>query len=593
MLSTHSFNALLKTLEEPPPHVKFLLATTDPQRLPVTILSRCLQFNLKNMTPELVTGHLQHVLEAEMVPFEQSALWQLGRAADGSMRDALSLTDQAIAFGSGKVVEADVRAMLGTIDRSAVYDMVQALTAGNGKQVLDAVAQMAEHAPDFASALADILSILHRVAIAQALPEAVDNSHGDRDQILQLAQQLPAEDVQLFYQTGLIGRRDLPLAPDPRAGLEMVLLRMLAFRPQGVADVPTRALAADSPNTPHGASAQVASVTPEAVAPATPAAEATAATVNPDLGPDKVSQSPETQPVSNAPQSYEVNNSVVDAVADSNVSSEQEPPESNTAEPSIDKPLVDESPAAQSHSPEALSNEPQPQESNVAGSQDYESGDELGSQAAAEYEQLSNQMPSYETEPDLSQQASPPAPATEQPSTETAPAPVVDVPWQVDDVAPAAPATQVATAAPVLKSAPEPIAMVSLADATPLRWPEIYLGLSVGGVMRNTASNCELVGRQGNQLHFILDERNSSLYDEGHQQRLADILSEYFGEPALVMIQLGPVQTETPAQIATRKQSERYEQAVESVKSDPIVQQLVEHFAATLDEGTVEPIDTK
>ncbi|WP_339899887.1 DNA polymerase III subunit gamma/tau [uncultured Gilvimarinus sp.] len=565
MLSTHSFNALLKTLEEPPPHVKFLLATTDPQRLPVTILSRCLQFNLKNMTPELVTGHLQHVLETEMVPFEESALWQLGRAADGSMRDALSLTDQAIAFGSGKVVEADVRAMLGTIDRSAVYDMVLALTAGDGKQVLDAVAQMAEHAPDFASALADILSILHRVAIAQALPEAVDNSHGDREQILQLAQQLPAEDVQLFYQTGLIGRRDLPLAPDPRAGLEMVLLRMLAFRPQGVADVPTRALASGSPNPAHGAATQVAQVAsdtnqaPPAAQSAAPLAETTAAAA----------------PVPEA----------------------QEAPAERPPQP----PAASQEPVTPaSQSAEGRDNSAHPQRNdNEDSAPDYEPYDDSGSQAAAEYEQLAGQA---HNESSASQ--SEPQPA------EPASAPAVEVPWQVDEPAaapsqpaatpsepaaqspsPAQPEVASSPAPPELKSAPEPIAMVSLADTAPLRWPEIYLGLSVGGVMRNTAANCELVGRQGNQLHFILDEQNSSLYDESHQQRLADILNEYYGEPVSVVIQPGQVQTETPAQIATRKQSERYEQAVESVKSDPIVQQLVEHFAATLDEVTVEPID--
>ncbi|MEE8058229.1 MAG: DNA polymerase III subunit gamma/tau [Pseudomonadales bacterium] len=238
MLSTHSFNALLKTLEEPPPHVKFLLATTDPQKLPATILSRCLQFNLKNMSPERIVGHLQYVLEQEMVSHEEPALWLLGRSADGSMRDALSLTDQAIAFGSGKLLEADVRIMLGTIDQSAVYDIIDALVQADGAQVLAAVARMAEHAPDFVSALEALLTLLHRIAIAQAVPDAIDNSFGDREKIIELAGKLAAEDVQLFYQLGLNGRRDLPLAPDPRSGFEMVLLRMLAFKPAGIPELP-------------------------------------------------------------------------------------------------------------------------------------------------------------------------------------------------------------------------------------------------------------------------------------------------------------------------------------------------------------------
>ncbi len=238
MLSTHSFNALLKTLEEPPPHVKFLLATTDPQKLPATILSRCLQFNLKNMSPERIVGHLQYVLEQEMVGFDEAALWLLGRSADGSMRDAMSLADQAISFGSGKLLEPDVRNMLGTIDQTAVYDIIEALAAADGAQVLAAVAQLSEHAPDYVAALEELLTLLHRIAITQAVPEATDNSFGDRDRVTDLASRLTGENVQLFYQMALNGRRDLPLAPDPRSGFEMVLLRMLAFIPAGVAHLP-------------------------------------------------------------------------------------------------------------------------------------------------------------------------------------------------------------------------------------------------------------------------------------------------------------------------------------------------------------------
>ncbi|OQX39109.1 MAG: hypothetical protein B0D91_02415 [Oceanospirillales bacterium LUC14_002_19_P2] len=242
MLSQHSFNALLKTLEEPPPHVKFLLATTDPQKLPITILSRCLQFSLKNMSPEKVVGHLQDVLDKEGIPYESSALWQLGRAADGSMRDALSLTDQAIAFCDNTITEQGVSAMLGTIDRSQVLNVVSALATGDASNVLSTVAGLAEHGPDYASVLADMLSVLHRVAIAQAVPDAVDNSQGDRENVLSLARQMTAEDVQLYYQSGLIGRRDLPLSPDPRTGFEVVMLRMLAFRPDGVPVAPVQPL---------------------------------------------------------------------------------------------------------------------------------------------------------------------------------------------------------------------------------------------------------------------------------------------------------------------------------------------------------------
>lgn len=250
MLSTHSFNALLKTLEEPPEHVKFLLATTDPQKLPATILSRCLQFNLKNMSPERIVSHLQNVLESEVVDYEEPALWQLGRSADGSMRDAMSLTDQAIAFGSGKLTEADVRSMLGSIDRRAVNELVQGLVAGDAVAILAAIEQLSEQSPDYVSVLEELLTLLHRIAIAQAVPDAVDNSLGDRDEIRQYAEQLSAEDVQLFYQMALNGRRDLPLAPDARSGFEMVLLRLLAFKPAGLPELPSKQLKAGSAEVP-------------------------------------------------------------------------------------------------------------------------------------------------------------------------------------------------------------------------------------------------------------------------------------------------------------------------------------------------------
>lgn len=242
MLSNSSFNALLKTLEEPPEHVKFLLATTDPQKLPATILSRCLQFNLKNMSPEKIVAHLQNILAEEMVEFDTGALWQLARAADGSMRDGLSLTDQAIAFGNGKLKDADVASMLGSIDHKFTQSLVEALLQEDGGALLDAVAKFAEHAPDYSAALADLQTVLHRIAIAQALPSALDNSFGDKEQILAFASQLAPEDVQLFYQTALMGQRDLQYSAVPRTGFEMTLLRMLAFKPQGVVDVPTQTL---------------------------------------------------------------------------------------------------------------------------------------------------------------------------------------------------------------------------------------------------------------------------------------------------------------------------------------------------------------
>ncbi len=231
MLSTHSFNALLKTLEEPPPHVKFLLATTDPQKLPVTILSRCLQFNLKRLPLESIRDHLARIMEAEGVESEPAALTAIARAADGSMRDALSLLDQAIAFGGGRLGAGEVREMLGTIDRDRIFALLDALADREGARLLAEAGQLAEQAPDFAGVLTELNSTLHRVALVQAVPEA--GAGEEAEAVSALARRLAPEDVQLFYQIGIIGTRDLPLAPDPRTGFEMVLLRMLAFRPEG------------------------------------------------------------------------------------------------------------------------------------------------------------------------------------------------------------------------------------------------------------------------------------------------------------------------------------------------------------------------
>ncbi len=231
MFSASSFNALLKTLEEPPPHVKFVLATTDPQKVPVTVLSRCLQFNLKRLTNEQISGQLQKILEQEQIAHDAEALTLLARGADGSMRDGLSLLDQAIAFGGGEVKGAEVREMLGTIGGEWSYALLDALAASEAAQLLQAVASMAELAPDYATALQDLLQLLHQVALCQLVPGVAPAELFDAARVSGFAEQIPQEDLQLFYQIGLKGQEELPLAPTPRSGFEMVLLRMLAFRP--------------------------------------------------------------------------------------------------------------------------------------------------------------------------------------------------------------------------------------------------------------------------------------------------------------------------------------------------------------------------
>ena len=231
MLTTHSFNALLKTLEEPPPHVKFVFATTDPHKIPVTILSRCLRFNLRRLLPDQIADYLKTLVETEGIETEPETLTVLARAADGSMRDGLSLLDQAIAFGAGKLVMSDLKKMLGLVDHEHVTSMIRALASGDAQSLLGIVEELVSQSRDLQTVLSNLAEVLHRVTLVQCVPGYRDPERSDWDAIEKLAEILSAEDAQLFYQIAIKGGSELGLAPDPRTGLEMTLLRMLAFRP--------------------------------------------------------------------------------------------------------------------------------------------------------------------------------------------------------------------------------------------------------------------------------------------------------------------------------------------------------------------------
>lgn len=264
MLSKSAFNAMLKTLEEPPEHVKFILATTDPQKVPVTVLSRCLQFNLRQMATGTIVEHLQRILNEEQVRFDQTAIQLIAKAAAGSMRDALSLTDQAIAYGNQTVNEAEVRSMLGAIDQSYLYDLLDALILQDASALLDKAKEMDTRSLSFDAALGDLAALLHELAMLQSCPDSLASDVPDRERLLALSKQLHPETLQLYYQICLLGRRDLPLAPDEFAGFTMTLLRMLAFTP-------------DSPKTKtHHVPSQI----PEASPPRQQQASITAAAEN-------------------------------------------------------------------------------------------------------------------------------------------------------------------------------------------------------------------------------------------------------------------------------------------------------------------------
>ena len=285
MFSEKSFNALLKTLEEPPPHVKFLLATTDPQKLPITVLSRCLKFDLKRLPADDIASHLERVLAEESIGFEPAAPRLVARAADGSMRDALSLLDQAVAYGAGTVTEAETRAMLGTIDRSRVIELLDAVAAQDAAGAMDVVAAIASDAADCSDVLGELVGILHRVAVRQAVPGAAEPDPDMADACARLAGRLSPEDVQLYYEIGLRGRRDLALVPDPRLGLEMTVLRMLAFAPEATGASPVAEArpggAGASPARASGATAGAGTAPPVPPSPPAPAPEPAAGRVDP------------------------------------------------------------------------------------------------------------------------------------------------------------------------------------------------------------------------------------------------------------------------------------------------------------------------
>ncbi|UVW33888.1 DNA polymerase III subunit gamma/tau [SAR92 clade bacterium H455] len=498
MLSKSSFAALLKTLEEPPPHVKFLFATTDPQKLPITVLSRCLQFNLKNLSAERITEHLQFVLGEEQVPFEDAALWSLARAADGSMRDALSLTDQAIGHGGGQVNEGEVSAMLGTIERSFVVDICQALISGSGAELLAAIGRMAEQAPDYDAALTDILSVWHQVAIVQTVPEALDKGVSNYSELLALAAAVSREDTQLFYQICLLGRKDLQLSPDAKSGFEMVMLRALAFRPQSsarVGPVPSTTAATVSSSSSDSTGSSSALTPPPEVEPSAKKSEAVVSAVVDDRPPWE----PQIQPVEQVVVSEQA--AVIQATAAPITESVVE----QVAEPATE---FMTQPSAQSAVAEPLE----------------------------QYREAASQQAQNSVEP----------------------------------------------------AAPAPI---PLADFAPENWIQLRRQLSIGASLGEIASHCLYLGRNGQQLNFLIDSDHNSLYDDPHQQQFSEALSAYFQQPVTVEITLGVAEKETPRAATTREKAERLVEAVESLNQDPAVVKFKQLFDGALDEGSVRPID--
>lgn len=528
MLSGHSFNALLKTLEEPPPHVKFLLATTDPQKLPITILSRCLQFSLKAMTPDRIVGHLKKVLEAEMVAFEEPALWQLGRAADGSMRDALSLTDQAIAFGSGKVVETDVRAMLGSIDREYVFGIVEALASNNAQTLLHTVADMAQQSPDYAGVLGDLISTLHRMAVAQLAPDAVDDSDGDRQRVLEQSARFAPEQLQLFYQTALLGRRDLPLAPDARSGFEMVLLRMLLFKPQ-------------STLPPQGASTGGATAAGKSASPAA------AGQAKPAAAPVAIDDNIPLRAVGSASEHLSRLSAALGADSGRNG-------------------------AARSQPAQALSGNGQGMAAGATSTMPASS-----SQAGSNVVSMPSRPPAADTRkmPESTPSRVPAADAR-------APSGQMSAPGAANAQSSARPAP----GKPAEPAAP-PKAAVLLGD----EWSDLLTTLTLDGPVRNFARNSCLEQKQDDVWTLSVSRRFEALYKDEHRETLQQVLAEKLARPLQLKVSIQEHSKPTPDQLLASHKEQRRKQAVELLQGDELVRSLQQQFGATLDLNSVTPTD--
>jgi len=414
MLSTHSFNALLKTLEEPPPHVKFLLATTDPQKLPVTVLSRCLQFHLRRLPLPQIQERLAEIAKAEDVEFEPAALRAIARSAEGSMRDALSLLDQVLAFGGGRAVESEVRALLGTLDRRHVEAILNALAANDGAALMACVAQLDERAPDYDQALGELAAAIQRMALLQALPDLRGEDEEQDALLAKLSAQFTPEDLQLLYQIAIMARRDLDFAPDARGGFEMTLLRMLAFRPESTGSAP-------APAPPSGAR-----------------------------------RAPSTGTVSEAP---------------------------------------------------ARSAAPAPAAARAAN------------------------------------------------RSATAAAPAVPLPAAVGD------------------------------------WPAIVAQLGLTGTTAQLAAHCVLVGRKGGVVRLQLDRAGEDFRRPQVEQRLAQALEKYYGEPVRLDIAVSDAVEVTPARLQAQAADERQKAAEQSIEADANVRAMREIFGATVQPGSVKPLN--
>ncbi|MCC4115183.1 DNA polymerase III subunit gamma/tau [Aromatoleum toluclasticum] len=532
MLTGHAFNAMLKTLEEPPEHVKFILATTDPQKIPVTVLSRCLQFNLKQMPQGHIVDHLSRILEAEAIPFQAPALRHLAKAANGSMRDALSLLDQAIAHGSGKVEEEQVTHMLGTVGDDHLYAVLDALIAADVTALLGIADRMEARSLSFDAALQALASLLHRVALAQFAPAAIADET-ERQRVLPYTEAFDAEFLQLAYQIAIHGRDELSLAPDDYAGFTMTLLRLHAFRP----DQPP---ALGSPAAEGGGGGVARSLPPAAPRPAAVPrpAPANAGAQSAPATPARSAAPSASAPVPAAPAPVaEPVHHPAPAAASAPAETRSEP--SNSVPPWED--LPPEAFAGQSAEPAVLRSEP-PAE------------------------------------------AAPP-PAAARPA-------LAALPERAPQPAPLPETASAPPAPPVATPAPQSGGDDAAADFAAGNWHGLIRRLGLGGLVREFAQHCEWLGFADGVIDLRLSNAHRHLLDmnQGVVERIQDQLASLYGAPLKLRTTVGAIAGETPAQRDEADRRARHAEAVAALESDPFVRELIERFDATLVEASVKPL---
>ena len=523
MLSNHSFNALLKTLEEPPEHVKFLLATTDPKKLPITVLSRCLQFNLKNLSPERIVNHLKQILATESIEYEENAL---GRAADGSMRDALSLTDQAISYGNNSVRDADVKQMLGSIDQKEVFGILNALFAKNAAELLATIQHLSEFSPDYGALMGDILSILHRVAVAQEVPTSVDNSHGDEAVIRALAESVHCEDLQLFYQIGLMGQRDLAFAPDARTGFEMSMLRMLTFTPEELPQISSETTASSEDakkktlNNSESAQGTLASLL------AKPALRSESA----DAVPASIEQPTEQH---------------IEHKSEKRVAAEGQP--SSADSPELNTELNNSPVPTQSYeqSSQAEGKITQAEVTTSIADAQEQKQDGLDANAGLDLSQVPKSE-KHQSAPDISSLVS--EPQDQSPSLGASSLPMLE----------------------------------------PENWDQILPLLGLTGVTLSLASNCMVKTFTKDACELVLNEHHATMWNNTHETRIQTALAIVFAQKIQVTVTIGETTVETPAEKDLRLHEEAHARAVEVIEADENIKKLIENFDGHLDPSSIQ-----